>query len=155
RALADHPRREGDDAADARQRGRRLPHAAVGWRRDDVPRAEVPENSDRHGALPARNPRAVTFGRAQAPHRAAPAHRRLDGPVASGEEEPRLRHTVGVRTFRSARQAGLKACTTPDLATAVREIIDNNHYDVAILGGGLAGGCLARQLRHEAPALRI
>ena len=27
-----------------------------------------------------------------------------------------------------------------------------NHYDVAILGGGLAGGCLARQLRQEAPA---
>ena len=26
-----------------------------------------------------------------------------------------------------------------------------NHYDVAILGGGLAGGCLARQLRQEAP----
>jgi flavin-dependent dehydrogenase len=32
---------------------------------------------------------------------------------------------------------------------------DPNHYDVAILGGGLAGGCLARQLRQEAPALRI
>jgi flavin-dependent dehydrogenase len=32
---------------------------------------------------------------------------------------------------------------------------DANHYDVAILGGGLAGGCLARQLRQEAPALRI
>jgi flavin-dependent dehydrogenase len=30
-----------------------------------------------------------------------------------------------------------------------------NHYDVAILGGGLAGGCLARQLRQEAPELRI
>ena len=29
------------------------------------------------------------------------------------------------------------------------------HYDVAILGGGLAGGCLARQLRLEAPALRV
>jgi len=29
------------------------------------------------------------------------------------------------------------------------------HYDVAILGGGLAGGCLARQLRMEAPALRV
>ena len=28
-------------------------------------------------------------------------------------------------------------------------------YDVAILGGGLAGGCLARQLRLEAPALRV
>ena len=29
------------------------------------------------------------------------------------------------------------------------------HYDVAILGGGLAGGCLARQLRLEAPDLRV
>jgi flavin-dependent dehydrogenase len=28
-------------------------------------------------------------------------------------------------------------------------------YDVAIVGGGLAGGCLARQLRIEAPALRV
>ena len=28
-------------------------------------------------------------------------------------------------------------------------------YDVAILGGGLAGGCLARQLRLEAPHLRV
>ena len=36
--------------------------------------------------------------------------------------------------------------------TSVR---DPNHYDVAILGGGLAGGCLARQLRQEAPELRI
>jgi flavin-dependent dehydrogenase len=32
---------------------------------------------------------------------------------------------------------------------------DSQHYDVAILGGGLAGGCLARQLRQEAPALRV
>jgi flavin-dependent dehydrogenase len=30
-----------------------------------------------------------------------------------------------------------------------------DHYDVAILGGGLAGGCLARQLRLEAPELRV
>jgi flavin-dependent dehydrogenase len=29
------------------------------------------------------------------------------------------------------------------------------HYDVVILGGGLAGGCLARQLRMEAPQLRV
>jgi flavin-dependent dehydrogenase len=28
-------------------------------------------------------------------------------------------------------------------------------FDVAILGGGLAGGCLARQLRQEAPHLRV
>ena len=28
------------------------------------------------------------------------------------------------------------------------------HYDVVILGGGLAGGCLARQLHREAPDLR-
>src|SRR6476661_6128140 len=32
---------------------------------------------------------------------------------------------------------------------------DSGHYDVAILGGGLAGGCLARQLRIEAPQLRV
>jgi flavin-dependent dehydrogenase len=32
---------------------------------------------------------------------------------------------------------------------------DRTHYDVAILGGGLAGGCLARQLRRDAPSLRI
>jgi flavin-dependent dehydrogenase len=31
----------------------------------------------------------------------------------------------------------------------------SDHYDVAILGGGLAGGCLARQLRLEAPELRV
>jgi len=37
----------------------------------------------------------------------------------------------------------------------VTSVRDPNHYDVAILGGGLAGGCLARQLRQEAPALRI
>ena len=30
-----------------------------------------------------------------------------------------------------------------------------DRYDVAILGGGLAGGCLARQLRQEAPDLRV
>ncbi|HEX5107200.1 MAG TPA: FAD-dependent monooxygenase [Vicinamibacterales bacterium] len=30
----------------------------------------------------------------------------------------------------------------------------HNHYDVVILGGGLAGGCLGRQLHMEAPALR-
>jgi flavin-dependent dehydrogenase len=30
-----------------------------------------------------------------------------------------------------------------------------DRYDVAILGGGLAGGCLARQLRMEAPQLRV
>src|SRR6476660_7064504 len=30
-----------------------------------------------------------------------------------------------------------------------------DHYDVAILVGGLAGGCLARQLRMEAPELRV
>ncbi|HKB09703.1 MAG TPA: FAD-dependent monooxygenase [Vicinamibacterales bacterium] len=31
----------------------------------------------------------------------------------------------------------------------------NDRYDVAILGGGLAGGCFARQLRMEAPDLRV
>ncbi|MBW8866323.1 MAG: tryptophan 7-halogenase [Acidobacteria bacterium] len=30
-----------------------------------------------------------------------------------------------------------------------------DRYDVAILGGGLAGGCLARQLRIEAPQVRV
>jgi flavin-dependent dehydrogenase len=30
-----------------------------------------------------------------------------------------------------------------------------DHVDVAILGGGLAGGCLARQLRMEAPELTV
>ena len=30
-----------------------------------------------------------------------------------------------------------------------------DRYDVVILGGGLAGGCLARQLRMEAPQLRV
>src|SRR4051794_5936880 len=39
--------------------------------------------------------------------------------------------------------------------SGVRETGGEDHYDVAILGGGLAGGCLARQLRQEAPALRI
>ena len=29
-----------------------------------------------------------------------------------------------------------------------------SQYDVVILGGGLAGGCLARQLHLEAPSLR-
>jgi len=37
----------------------------------------------------------------------------------------------------------------------VAETGAGDHYDVAILGGGLAGGCLARQLRQEAPALRV
>jgi len=31
---------------------------------------------------------------------------------------------------------------------------DSHHYDVVIIGGGLAGGCLARQLHQEAPHLR-
>jgi flavin-dependent dehydrogenase len=31
----------------------------------------------------------------------------------------------------------------------------DGHYDVVIFGGGLAGGCLARQLRMEAPGLRV
>lgn len=32
---------------------------------------------------------------------------------------------------------------------------NDDFFDVAILGGGLAGGCLARQLRLEAPELRV
>ena len=39
----------------------------------------------------------------------------------------------------------------PDPATRDRAA---QHYDVVILGGGLAGGCLARQLHQEAPHLR-
>lgn len=31
----------------------------------------------------------------------------------------------------------------------------NRYFDVAILGGGLAGQCLARQLRHELPQLSV
>ena len=58
---------------------------AVGWRRDDVPRAEVPEGADRDGALPRRDARAVALGQAAAPHRAAAAHRRLVRQVAAGE----------------------------------------------------------------------
>jgi flavin-dependent dehydrogenase len=34
-------------------------------------------------------------------------------------------------------------------------VTDTRVYDVAILGGGLAGGCLARQLHLEAPHLRV
>src|SRR4051812_27407840 len=33
--------------------------------------------------------------------------------------------------------------------------MDANTFDVAILGGGLAGSCLARQLRMEAPQVRV
>jgi flavin-dependent dehydrogenase len=40
-----------------------------------------------------------------------------------------------------------------DASVPDRRAIDR--YDVAILGGGLAGGCLARQLRVEAPQLRV
>ena len=85
RALADHARREGQDAADARRRRRRPAHAAVGWRRDDVPRVEVPEGADRDGALPGRDARAVALGQAVASRRAAAAHRRLVRQVAAGE----------------------------------------------------------------------
>ena len=35
------------------------------------------------------------------------------------------------------------------------DVSDPDAFDVIILGGGLAGGCLARQLRMETPALRI
>jgi 2-polyprenyl-6-methoxyphenol hydroxylase-like FAD-dependent oxidoreductase len=34
-------------------------------------------------------------------------------------------------------------------------VTETNFFDVAILGGGLAGGCLARQLHLEAPHLRV
>jgi 2-polyprenyl-6-methoxyphenol hydroxylase-like FAD-dependent oxidoreductase len=38
---------------------------------------------------------------------------------------------------------------------AVTTVHGGDYFDVAILGGGLAGGCLARQLRLEAPGLRV
>jgi flavin-dependent dehydrogenase len=38
---------------------------------------------------------------------------------------------------------------------AVSEGEAHDRFDVAILGGGLAGGCLARQLHQEAPLLRV
>lgn len=40
--------------------------------------------------LPAREPRALALGRAEASRRAPPAHRRLDGSVATGQEESRI-----------------------------------------------------------------
>src|SRR5207342_299402 len=61
------------------------------------PRAEVPEDSDGDGPLPPRNPRALPLRRAVASRRAPPAHRRLDGSVADGKEERRLRDAVGGR----------------------------------------------------------
>src|SRR5262249_16067586 len=71
--------------ADQRRHG--LPHATRRWRRDDVPRAEVPKDPHGDGPLPAREPRALTIRRALAPRRAPPPHRRLDGSVAAGEAE--------------------------------------------------------------------
>ena len=50
-AIADHPRRQRDDAADAGAGRSGLPHAAGRWRRDDVPRAEVPKDPDGDGPL--------------------------------------------------------------------------------------------------------
>jgi flavin-dependent dehydrogenase len=41
------------------------------------------------------------------------------------------------------------------LAKPEPSVSDPNTFDVIILGGGLAGGCLARQLRMEAPSLRV
>ena len=76
---------EREDAADAHLRRRRLPDAAGRRRRDDVPRAEIPEDADRDGALPGRDARAVALGQAEAPRRAPAAHRRLDGQMAAGE----------------------------------------------------------------------
>ena len=84
RPFADHARRQRHDAADARARRSGLSDAAGRWWRDDVPRAEVPEDSDRDGQVPARESRALPIGRAVASRRAPAAHRRLDGQVAPG-----------------------------------------------------------------------
>src|SRR6185436_4050100 len=86
-AIADYARRQRHYADNVRPRRSGLQDAASRRRGDDVPRTEVPEDSDRDGALSAREPRALALGGAEASRRAPPAHRRLDGSVAAGEEE--------------------------------------------------------------------
>src|SRR5262249_47349782 len=93
-ALADHARRERHHAADADQRRWGLSDTARRRRRDDVPRAQVPQDPDRDGPLPARDARTLTLRRTLASGRTPPAHRRLDGSVAAGQEERRLRDAL-------------------------------------------------------------
>src|SRR5205823_9901748 len=67
-----------------------LQNTARRRRRDDVSGAQVPEDSDGDGPLPAREPRTVAVGRAVASRGAPAPHRRLDGSVAPGQEERRV-----------------------------------------------------------------
>ncbi len=48
---------------------------------------KYPKDPDSHGPLPARDARTVAIRRALAPRRTPPAHRRMDGSMAPGEEE--------------------------------------------------------------------
>ena len=93
-ALADHLRREDPDAADVHPRRGGLPDAAGSRRRGSLPRAEVPQAADGHGAVPWREPRAVALGPSLAPRRTPAAHRRLVRQVADGERERDLRGAV-------------------------------------------------------------
>ena len=90
-ALADYLRRQDPDAADVHPRRRGLADAARGRRRGALSRAEVPQAPDGDGALPRREPRALTIGPALAPRRAPPAHRRLVRQVGDGPGEHHLR----------------------------------------------------------------
>ena len=79
--------------------------AAPRWSRDDVPRAQVPEDSHRDGALPAREPRALALGRAVAPRRTPAARRRLDGPVARERSTRRIR-SKNLQGWKAKRPKG-------------------------------------------------
>ena len=70
-------RREDPHAADVHPRRRGLADAAVSRRRGPVPRAQVPQARHGHGPLPEREPRTLSLGQTLAPHRTAPAHRRM------------------------------------------------------------------------------
>ncbi len=100
-AVADHPRRQRDDAADAGARRPGLPNAAGRWRRDDVPGAEIPKDPDGDGPLPARE-------RTSSPVRASP------GTASSACSTSSAGWTNGcrARASRRIRSAGSKACFT-------------------------------------------